>query len=279
MFVCINGKFVDENEAKVSIYDRGFLYGDGIFETLTIVNGKLFWFDEHYARLEQSAKLIRISLPFEKQALFNLLNETLQKNNLKNCRIRLNVTRGECPKPMTAYATCNYHPNYYIIPYSLKLPSEEEYSRGIKVVTINIERFMPVAKTLNFLPSIIAYMTGKEKDSSVDDIIMIQRDGLVTETGNANIFIVKNNVLQTPKSHVLEGVGRKQIINIAKQSSLEVMEKDISLQELLTADEVFLSGSGKRIVPVIEINKKQIGNGKPGKITLSLLKQFKERFY
>lgn len=210
MFVCINGKFVDENEAKVSIYDRSFLYGNGIFETLTIIKRKILWFEDHYARLEQSAKIIHIPLPFTKAEIFQLINKLLDKNNLQECRIRLNITRGECPKPMTAYAIKGYSSNYYIIPYDLNLPSEKEYMKGIRTLTVDIERFMPIAKTLNFLPSIMAYILGKEKDSSIDDVIMIRHDGLVAETGNANIFIFKNNILATPKSNVLEGVGRKK---------------------------------------------------------------------
>ncbi len=210
---------------------------------------------------------------------FQLLKEILGKNTLQECRIRLNVTRGECPKPLTAYTVKGYSSNYYIIPYALKLPSEDEYSNGVRTLTINMERFMPIAKTLNFLPSVMAYITGKEKDRSIDDVVMIQHNGLVTETGNTNIFIVKNNILETAKDSVLEGIGRKQVISIAKSIGLDVREKDITLQELLTADEVFLSGSGKRIIPVIEIDKKAIGDSKPGKITLMLLKLFKEKFY
>ncbi len=273
MIICINGKFVSDDKPLVSIYDRAFLYGDGIFDTLTIMNSKVLWFDDYYERLQRSAELTFIKLPFSKTELHDLLQQVIKKNQLTNCKVRINITRGECPQPMTGYKVEGYEPNYYLIPYELKLPSKTNITTGIYVVTVPIERFLPEAKTLTHLTSILAYILGKQKDSKMQDVIMVTRDNLVTESGNGNLFIVKNDVVITPKNHVLYGIGRKTAIKLAKACGFKVEQRDINLDELLQADEVFLSASGKGIIPIIRVDDTEF---KVGTITKKLIEKFAE---
>ncbi len=271
MIICINGKFVSDDKPLVSIYDRAFLYGDGIFDTLTIMNGKVLWFDDYYERLQRSADLTFIKLPFFQAELHDLLQQLIKKNQLTNCKIRINVTRGECPQPITGYAIEGYEPNYYLIPYPLKLPSKTNIAEGIYVVTVPMERFLPAAKTLTHISSILAYILGKQKDSKMQDVIMVTRDNLVTESGNGNLFMVKNDVVITPKHNVLYGIGRKTAIKLAQACGFKVEQRDINLEELLQAEEVFLSASGKGIIPIIKVDETEF---KVGPITKKLIAEF-----
>lgn len=273
MIICVNGKFVSDDKPLVSIYDRAFLYGDGIFDTLTIMHGKVLWFDDYYERLQRSAKLTFIKLPFTQAELHKLLQQLIKKNQLTNCKIRINVTRGECPQPITGYAVEGYEPNYYLIPYPLKLPSKTNIAAGIYVVTVPMERFLPAAKTLTHISSILAYILGKQKDPKMQDVIMVNRDNLVTESGNGNLFIVQNNTVITPKNNVLYGIGRKTALRLAKACGFKVVERDINLDELLQAQEVFLSASGKGIIPIIRVDDTEF---KVGTITKKLIQKFTE---
>lgn len=274
MIINKNGQLIEDFKACISIYDRIFLYADGVFDTLTVMHGEVLWFDDYFARLEKSAELTFIKLPFNQAELDVLLKELIAVNNLTNCKVRINISRGDCPQPITGYAISGYEPNYYLIPYPLKLPSKESVTAGIRVVTVQMERIVPEVKTICHLPSVLAYILGKQKDAAMQDVIMLTRDGFATESGNGNLFIIKDSKIITPKDRVLHGIGRKIAIKLARDSGYEVLEQNITLAELLAADEVFLSASGKGVVPVASVDGQDY---KLGAITKILIEKFQEQ--
>jgi len=277
LLVYINGEYYPKSQAKISVYDHGLLYGDGVFEGIRAYNGVVFKLKEHIDRLYRSAHAIMLQIPMTKEEMINTVLETLRKNNLKDAYIRLVVTRGvgdlgldprKCSKP-----------TIIVITDTIALHKSEAKEKGITAMLTWVKRDPVDAtsheiKSLNYLNSILAKI--EANISGVDEAICLDKNGFVCEGVAENIFIVKNGRIYTPPSYTgaLPGITAETVKELARNLGYEVIEKNITPYELFTADEVFFTGTAAEIVPVREINKRQIGNGKPGPITKRLMEEF-----
>ncbi len=277
LLIYFNGKFVPKNEARTSIYDHGFLYGDGVFEGIRAYNGRVFRLDEHLDRMYDSAKAIDLAIPLSKEEMKNAIIETLKKNKLRDAYIRPIVTRGDgdlgldprkCPKP-----------NIFIITQEWGAMYGDLYEKGLVGVTVGIRRNAPEAlppniKSLNYLNNILAKIEANVKGG--DEAIMIDVHGNVSEGSGDNIFIVKNNKILTPPAlNNLRGITRAAAIELAVKEGINVTETNLGLFDIYTADEVFVTGTAAEIAPVTKIDGRIIGDGKPGKVTKKLMGSFK----
>ncbi|MCM8784987.1 MAG: branched-chain-amino-acid transaminase [Candidatus Omnitrophica bacterium] len=276
--IYLDGKFVDESQAKISVFDHGLLYGDGVFEGLRSYNGKIFKLDEHILRLYKSAKAIYLEIPMKFEELKKTVIETVRKNNLKDSYIRVVVTRGvgdlgldprKCKKP-----------TIFIIASKIQLYPESFYEKGIDVITVATRRnfnesINPAIKSLNYLNNILAKI--EANNAGATEGLILNQFGYISECTGENVFIVKENNLITPpiSSGVLEGITRKVVINIGENIGLKVKEEDITRYDIYTCDECFLTGTAAEIVPVVVVDKRIIGDGKPGKITLKIREEFR----
>lgn len=279
MIIYLNGEFVEKESAKISIFDHGLLYGDGVFEGIRSYNGRVFKLDEHLDRLYDSAKAIMLFIPLSKSEFKNAILETLKRNNLKDAYIRAVVTRGEgdlgldpkkCPEPFV-----------FIIADKIVLYAEKFYKEGLEVITVSVRRNTPEAvnpriKSLNYLNNILAKI--EANTVGVLEAIMLDKDGYVAECTGDNIFIVRNRELITPSLHigVLDGITRKTVIEIAETLKITTHEKAFTQYDIYTADECFLTGTAAEIIPVVKVDSRKIGDGTPGKITLKLIESFKK---
>lgn len=276
--VYINGEFVPKSKATISVFDHGFLYGDGVFEGIRAYNGYVFKLKEHIDRLYASAHSIMLNIPITKEELSRAVVETLKRNSLKDAYVRLIVTRGEGDLGLDP-RKCK-KANIIIIAGSIMLLPREVCERGIKTI-ISWVRRDPVdatsheVKSLNYLNSILAKL--EANNSNADEAILLTTDGYVCEGTAENIFLVKNGEVLTPPTSTgaLPGITRQVVIEIAKKKGIVVREKLITPHELFNADEVFFAGTGAEIIPVVEVNGRRIGDGKPGKITFSIREEFR----
>ena len=259
-FILINNKFYKEKDAKISVIDHAVLLGDGVFEALRVMDGELLDFNEHFFRLQQSAKQIFLNLPVDKKSLKSQTEKLIKKNKLQNAKIRITITRGIGD---SLSVNCK---NQSVIIFGTEL-KKINYTKGIKIVTFNIERSLPSVKSLNFLPSVIAKKYAAQKKAF--EAILIDNDGYAREGAVSNLFIVKNNVILTPKENILKGIARDKVIKLARINKLKIKETKITKKELLQADEIFITNSIIGVVPVILIDnsKKKVGN-----ITKKLMK-------
>lgn len=272
----INGQFVDENEAVISVFDHGFLYGDGIFEAFRAYNGKIFQFDEHMNRLYDSARIIDLEIPLPKAEFKKIVIEAVKKSGYKDCYVRPQVTRGvgalghdpsTCKKPT-------------VIVYVTPTPVMKK-SRSIRTVVSPYRRppafvLPPESKTTHYLNNILAKMEAKKKGA--DDAILLDVRGFVSEGCAWNIFLVKNGCVSTPSitSSILKGITRDAVIHLLGELAIQVQERDISLSELFAADEAFGTGTASEITPIIEINGRTVGDGAPGPVTINVEERFKK---
>lgn len=277
--IWIDGELVNKSEAKVSVFDHGLLYGDGIFEGIRIYNGKVFLCKEHIDRLYEGAHYINLEIPLDKEAMENALNATIKANGLTNGYIRLVVTRGvgdlgldprKCPKA-----------SVIIIAAHITLYPEELYNTGLDIITsavpaVHGEALNPRVKTLNYLNNIMAKMEAIRAGKL--EAIMLNSQGYVAECTGDNIFIIKNGVIKTPPVYagILEGCTRNLVINLAKEAGITMEETTLQRYDLYNADECFLTGSGAEVIAVIDIDGRKIGSGKPGPMTQDMLKRFRE---
>jgi len=280
LLVYIDGKFYPKSEAKISVYDHGLLYGDGVFEGIRVYNGIVFHLKEHIDRLYRSAHPIFLKIPLTKEQLIEAVLETLKKNNLTNAYIRLVVTRGvgdlgldprKCPKATIIIITEPL----------LQLHSAEKIENGIQTIITWVKR-NPVdsatheMKSLNYLNSILGKI--EANNIGADEAICLDKTGYVCEGVGENIFIVDNGKLYTPplSSGALDGITRTLIIRLAKKLGIEVTERNITPNELFTADEVFFTGTAAEVAPIREVNKRMIGSGKPGPVTKRIMLEFEK---
>ncbi|MCM8772667.1 MAG: branched-chain-amino-acid transaminase [Candidatus Omnitrophica bacterium] len=277
LLIYLNGKYVTEEEAKISVFDHGLLYGDGVFEGLRSYNGKIFKLDEHLLRLYNSAKAISLEIPLKFEEFKKAVIETVRKNNLKDSYIRIVVTRGvgdlgldprKCKKP-----------TIFIIASKIQLYPESLYEKGIDVVTVPTRRNMsetlnPAIKSLNYLNNILAKI--EANNSGATEGLILNQFGYVSECTGENIFIIKKNKLITPpiSAGALPGITREVVINIGDKIGLEVKEENITRYDIFISDECFLTGTAAEIVPVVKVDGRIIGDGKPGKITLKIRDEF-----
>jgi branched-chain amino acid aminotransferase len=280
MRIFIDGKLVEKSEAKISVFDHGFLYGDGIFEGIRVYNGRVFRLKEHLERLWSSAKAINLEIPMHKKEMEKSLIKTILANKLNDAYIRLIVTRG-CGDLGIDLRNCTKPPSVIIIVDQIEMYSEEFYEKGIKIITVSTRRIRqdslsPNIKSLNYLNNILAKMQAVR--SGAAEAIMLNAEGYVVECPGDNIFIVKNGILYTPTGSegALVGITRDAVMELAKnKSGVPVKEVRLSLYEVYTADECFLTGTAAEIVPVVAVDSRIIGDGNLGKITAKLIKEFK----
>lgn len=275
--VWLNGKLLDKKDAKVSCFDHGLLYGDGVFEGIRVYDKLIFRLDQHLDRLFQSANAIRLKVPLAKDELKRAIIETLLANNLKDAYIRLVITRGEGDLGLDPRKCLRA--TIFIITDKIALYPKKFYEEGLAIITVQTQRshlelLSPSIKSLNYLNNILVKM--KAIDANVEEAIMFNSKGFVSECTGDNIFIVKNDKIYTPASDagILMGITRNAIIDLAKKNNLEVFEAQISKDELFSADECFLTGTAAEIIPVVKIDSRIIGDGKPGVITKRLTEAF-----
>lgn len=280
MKIYINGKFYNKEDAKVSVFDHGLLYGDGVFEGIRSYNRIVFKLREHIDRLFESAKSIMLPVPLNKEQMIKAVIATLKENNLSDAYIRLVVTRGEGDLGLDP-RKCKGKGTTFIIADKIALYPKELYKEGLKIVTVPTIRNLPEAlnpqiKSLNYLNNILAKI--EAANSGCDEAIMLDSLGYVAECTGDNIFIVKDKHLYTPPQCMgtLRGITRDSVMEIAKKARVQVHEHVITRHEVYISDECFLTGTAAEIVPVVMVDGRSIGEGKPGKVTLSLMKKFKE---
>jgi len=280
MKVYINGKFYEKDEAKVSVFDHGLLYGDGVFEGIRSYNRLVFKLKEHIDRLFESAHSIMLEIPITKEQLSKAVVSTLKENGLKDAYIRLVVTRGEGDLGLDP-RKCRGHTTIIIITDKIALYPEKFYREGLKIMTVPTIRNLPEAlnpqiKSLNYLNNILAKI--EAINSGCDEAIMLDSLGYVAECTGDNIFIVKRQHLYTPPQCMgtLRGITRDTVLEIARENKIYVHEHVITRHEVYISDECFLTGTAAEIVPVVMVDGRSIGTGKPGKLTLNLMKKFKE---
>jgi branched-chain amino acid aminotransferase len=277
--IWMGNKLVDESEAKVSVFDHGLLYGDGVFEGIRVYDGNIFEFEAHLRRLYESAKAIRLTIPMEKQQLAKAVETTVAANKISNGYIRLVITRGIGTLGLNPF-TCKT-PMVFIIADKIQLYPEEYYEKGLKIISATTVRNHPLAippqvKSLNYLNNILAKI--EALDVNVPEAIMYNHEGFVAEATGDNVFTVrKGTIYVTPvESGALEGITRATVISLAKQENLEIIEKNLTRFDLYVCDELFLTGTAAEVIGVVEIDGRVIGDGTPGPVTKMLRKKFFE---
>src|SRR4030066_942863 len=282
MKIFINGSLVPQDEAKVSVLDRGFLYGDGVFETLRSYSGKIFHPDEHVIRLFKSADSIYLRHPFTDDYIKDSLYQTVRGNNLKDAYLRLTITRGQS-SPGLDIEGCS-DPTITIIAREFSGNPEALYRRGISAAIANTRRIPasalnPEIKSVNFLNNIMARVEAREADAS--EAFMLSTEGYVAGGTVSSIFIVKEGVIKTPPTSVgiLNGVTRSLVIGIAQENNIPLTEQPFQSDELYSADECFVTSTLYEVMPVTSINNRPVGDGLPGGLTQNILNLFHTTTY
>ena len=279
MKIYIDGKYYDKSDAKVSVFDHGLLYGDGVFEGIRIYNSKVFRIKEHIERLYESAKAIILEIPMTKEEMKAAVEDAVKVNERKDGYIRLVITRGEGSLGLDP-ASCK-KATVIIIVSDIQLYPKEYYEKGIALVTVTSRRIPsecldPRIKSLNYLNNIMAKLEAKQ--AGCLEAVMLNTQGFVAECTADNIFIVKEGRLLTPSVYhgALEGITRQTVMEIAEKIGIKSEETTLAPYDLYTADECFLTGTGAEIVPVVKIDGRVIGSGVPGKVTKILVENFKK---
>ena len=276
--IWLNDKLVDEAEARVSVFDHGLLYGDGVFEGIRVYDGRVFELEAHIRRLFDSARAIRLQVPMSKEELTRAVETTVQANQVHDGYIRLVVTRGIGTLGLNPF-TCK-NAGLIIIADKIQLYPEELYEKGMRVISATTVRNHPLAlppqiKSLNYLNNILAKIEALDVD--VPEAIMYNHEGYVAEATGDNVFIVRNGSICSPpvEAGSLEGITRAVVIRLARQEGLEVVEKNLTRYDLYVCDELFLTGTAAEVIGIVEIDGREIGDGRPGPITRLL----RDRFY
>ena len=279
MKVYINGTICDEPHAGISVLDHGLLYGDGVFEGIRFYNNRVFKLVEHIDRLYESAHSIMLKIPISKAAMIDAVVQTVAANGTADGYIRLIVTRGVGTLGLNPLVCKN--PQVIIIVDSITLYPSEMYENGLELITIPTRRNVPEAvnprlKSLNYLNNVLAKL--EAVNAGYTEAIMLNGDGFVAEATGDNVFVVARGMLVTPStdSGILQGVTRDAVIELARRRGIDTLEPHLTRHELYTADECFLTGTAAEIVPVIKVDGRVIGSGKPGPITLDLIKAFRQ---
>ena len=273
MKIFIDGKYYDERNAKVSVFDHGLLYGDGIFEGIRAYHGRVFKLREHIDRLFYSAKAILLDIPMSPAQIARAVVETCRKNKIRDGYIRLLVTRGVGTLGLNP-KSCK-RPSVIIIADKIQLYVPAVYRRGLKIITVPTTRNLhsalnPAIKSLNYLNNILAKI--EANNGGCEEAVMLNAEGFVAECTGDNIFVVKNGALLTPPlaAGALYGITRQTVMELADEAGLKVSEPNLTRYDLFCANECFLTGTGAEIVPVVKIDGRTIGTGKPGAVTRQL---------
>ena len=277
MKIFIDGKYYSERDAKVSVFDHGLLYGDGIFEGIRAYHGRVFKLREHIDRLFCSAKAILLEIPMSHAAIMRATVETCRKNKIRDGYIRLIVTRGVGTLGLNP-RTCK-RPSVIVIADKIQLYPPEYYQRGLDIITVPTTRNLhsalnPAIKSLNYLNNILAKI--EANNAGVEEAVMLNAEGFVAECTGDNLFIVKHGALFTPplSAGALYGITRQTVIELAEAAGLKVTEPNLTRYDLFNADECFLTGTGAELIPVVKIDGRIVGSGKPGKITRKLVDDY-----
>jgi branched-chain amino acid aminotransferase len=277
MKIYIDGKFCSERDAKISVFDHGLLYGDGVFEGIRAYNGRVFKLKEHIDRLFYSAKAILLDIPMSHAAICRATVETIRANKLKDSYVRLIVTRGIGTLGLNP-RSCK-KPGVIIIAGKIQVYPAGLYNRGMEIVTVPTVRNLhssinPAIKSLNYLNNILAKI--EANNAGVEEAVMLNSEGYVAEGTADNLFIVKNGALFTPplSAGALYGITRGTVIELAEQSGVKVSEPNLTRYDLFNADECFVTGTGAEIMPVVKIDGRVIGAGKPGPLTRKLVEEY-----
>ncbi len=275
--IWLDDKLVDQQDARISVFDHGLLYGDGVFEGIRVYNGRIFELDAHIRRLYESAKAIRLDIPMGKTELIQATKKTTEANNIVDGYIRLLVTRGVGNLGLNPF-TCG-PAGLVIIADNIQLYPEELYETGMKIISATTVRNHPLAippqaKSLNYLNNIIAKIEALDND--VPEAIMYNHEGYVAEATGDNVFIVRDGVIFTPPAEAgaLEGITRNLVIKLAREQGLQVVEKNLTRFDLYVCDEFFLTGTAAEVIGIVEIDGRAIGDGKPGPTTKMLREKF-----
>jgi branched-chain amino acid aminotransferase len=277
--IWLSDKLVDEADARISVFDHGLLYGDGVFEGIRVYGRKVFEMEAHIRRLYESAKAIRLQIPMTAQTLTEAVETTVKANAIVDGYIRLVVTRGVGSlglNPFNCTQGC-----VIIIADRIQLYPEELYEKGIKVISATTVRNHPLAippqvKSLNYLNNILAKI--EALDSNVPEAIMYNHEGYVAEATGDNVFIVRRGVVYAPpvEAGSLEGITRNVVMRLVRKEAIEVVEKNLTRCDLYICDECFLTGTAAEVIGVVEIDGRMIGNGSPGPLTQLLRQRFFE---
>lgn len=277
MKVYIDGKYYDEKNATISVFDHGLLYGDGIFEGIRAYNGRVFKLKEHVDRLFYSAKAILLTLPLSHSQIMRAVVETCRRNKLHDGYIRLVVTRGIGSLGLNPKSCKN--PSVIIIADKIQLYPHGYYKNGLEIITVPTVRNLhsalnPAIKSLNYLNNVLAKI--EANNGGCEEAIMLNAEGFVSECTGDNVFIVKAGHLLTPplSAGALYGITRSVVMELAKESGLTVGEPNLTRYDLFNADECFLTGTGAELIPVVKIDGRIIGNGKPGPVTARLVAKY-----
>ncbi|MCM3041950.1 branched-chain-amino-acid transaminase [Paenibacillus motobuensis] len=277
-WIYLDGQYVTKEKATVSVYDHGFLYGDGIFEGIRIYNGNIFKCKEHLDRLYDSAKSIMLEIPLSYKEMEEALVETLRRNEMRDGYIRLIVSRG--PGNLGLDPNRCEKASVIIIVEQLAIYSEEAYKNGLKAVSVSTRRNIPDAlnpkiKSLNYLNNILVKI--QSNLAGAGEAIMMNAQGYVTEGSGDNIFIIKNGVITTPPCYLgaLDGITRQAIIEICEKRGYKLKEEPFTMHDIYVADEVFLTGTAAEVIAVREVDGRIIGSGQAGPVTLKLLEEFR----
>lgn len=270
MKVYWNGNIVEDHEVCVSPWDLGLLRGFGVFDYFGVYNGKPFMIEAHFVRLETSAKVLSIPVPVSKDSFIEMVMKLIRENDLTDCFIRVVLTGGVSSDGITRDGA----PTFLIRPEIAKPKNKKLYEDGGALITTEYTRDTPQAKTTNYAEA-LKNADRLKKESAVE--MLFTDNGHALECSRSNIFIVSSNTLTTPRDSILLGITRAAVLEEAKKHSIKVEERSITIDELLRADEVFITGTGKGIVPIVMIDEKVISHGTPGKITQVLMKAVDER--
>lgn len=280
MIVYLDGNYVDSAEAKVSVFDHGLLYGDGIFEGIRLYEGNVFRLMEHLERFEYSAKALMLDLPLSRQELADAICETCRRNELRDGYIRLVVTRGIGDLGLAPWLCAK--PTTFIIASTIQMYPKEHYENGLSIVTVPTRRINPAAlpptvKSLNYLNNILGKIEAKQGGAL--EGIMLNDQGFIAECTADNLFIVHKGVIFTPSAAqgALKGITRETIFDIARDMQIPCREQNLTRYDVWCADECFLTGTGAEVIPAVKLDGRVIGSGKPGEITGKLLTEFRRR--
>ncbi|MCP5523452.1 MAG: branched-chain-amino-acid transaminase [Verrucomicrobiales bacterium] len=279
MKVFIDGKFYSEQDAKISVFDHGLLYGDGVFEGIRAYNGRVFKLREHLERLFDCAKAIALEIPMSLEELTRAVVETCRENEITDGYVRLLVTRGIGTLGLNPNRCKN--PSVVVIAGRIQLYPPELYEHGMEIVTVATTRnhhnaVNPAIKSLNYLNNVLAKIEANV--AGVEEAIMLNAQGYVAECTGDNIFIVRRGVLHTPPLHAgaLYGITRGVVMDLAREAGVTVSESTLTRFDLYVAEECFLTGTGAEIVPVVKIDGRKIGSGTPGALTRDLVAKYRE---
>jgi len=277
--IYIDGNFYDQAEAKISVFDHGLLYGDGVFEGIRFYNDRVFRLDEHIDRLWGSARAIALEVPMSKSELVAATLETIRQNDLHDGYIRLIVTRGTGSLGLSP-DSCR-RPSVIIIAATIALYPEDLYHKGLTMVTCSTRRTSPAAlsprvKSLNYLNNILAKL--EAQNAGAGEGLMLNEQGYVAECTGDNIFIVRNGQMSTPhlNSGILEGVTRAVVFELAVKLQIHTTECELTKYDIYTAEECFLTGTAAEVIPAVQLDRRLIGNGQPGPVTLKFIESFRE---